>query len=899
MSSNLLNNELRTRLHEDFVRFRGEHPELETKLFVPLDNDSVTDDERSSLEFIYYNLPYSDLANKDHTFFLNLVRKTLEVRTRTSWSSEITDERFLLYVLYPRSSSEGLDGHREIFAEELLPMVEGMDLTEATLTINYWSFSKATYASTDRRTAGPLTVVKRTIGRCGEESAFTVAALRSVGIPARAVFTPRWAHSDDNHAWVEAWTGDGWHYLGACEPEPVLDKGWFTGPAARGALILTNHVGQLEMPDEPTLKQSYRPGLVNLSSRYSNTALLQARVTKDGEPLEGVRVAFHVVNYASISELIALKTDSDGQVSIHLGRGEYIVSASKDDGYMEKKASIAEGDTAVMIELGTKPFEHPEVTAFESAEDAPYLGTVSDTLLAPPAVTIEWPSITDEVMAHHEERVEKAQKLRAATKDAFVQPDNAELAGEKDMGDIKPENLSEKSLTDMLAAAMGNSGEIQHFMDRTDLPAELGEEARLRLLRTLRYKDYSDVTSDQLADHLTEAWQYSESVPAEIFDAAVLSPRLDWEFPSAWRSPVAAHWSEEEKTAFREDPVSISQWVDDNIKAVDDEDSPLGYAYPHATLELKAGNESSRNILFIAIARSLGIPARLSPLNRARQVWVAGDWIDVNPKTADDETAATESATLRLRQMNEDDALGYGSQWTLASWSGERWQTLGFYGRTFPEDDATLDLTLPAGTYRLVLSVRSDRGDVSWKTQTFSLAPGADETVPVVLPSLSVLPQEEIRLGDLKFEALDQVAQHEAAADLAARTDFDPAAYSRDQSVALLVMEPGREPTEHLLNELLARRYSIETMQDRFLVAFTEEANLEQQTLRRVLNSFKELPLAGMRLDDVHAAMDELKLTREMPLVVVLGTDNMVHLSIAGYQVGTVDQVLRTLEKEG
>ena len=162
-----------------------------------------------------------------------------------------------------------------------------------------------------------------------------------------------------------------------------------------------------------------------------------------------------------------------------------------------------------------------------------------------------------------------------------------------------------------------------------------------------------------------------------------------------------------------------------------------------------------------------------------------------------------------------------------------------------------------------------------------------------------MLPQEEIRLGDLKFEALDQVAQHEAAADLAARTDFDPAAYSRDQSVALLVMEPGREPTEHLLNELLARRYSIETMQDRFLVAFTEEANLEQQTLRRVLNSFKELPLAGMRLDDVHAAMDELKLTREMPLVVVLGTDNMVHLSIAGYQVGTVDQVLRTLEKEG
>lgn len=47
--------------------------------------------------------------------------------------------------------------------------------------------------------------MKTAYGRCGEESTFTVAALRSVGIPARQVYTPRWAHTDDNHAWVEAW----------------------------------------------------------------------------------------------------------------------------------------------------------------------------------------------------------------------------------------------------------------------------------------------------------------------------------------------------------------------------------------------------------------------------------------------------------------------------------------------------------------------------------------------------------------------------------------------------------------------------------------------------------------------------------------------------------------------
>ena len=37
----------------------------------------------------------------------------------------------------------------------------------------------------------------------------------------RQGYTPRWAHTDDNHAWVEAWVNGKWYFLGACEPEPV------------------------------------------------------------------------------------------------------------------------------------------------------------------------------------------------------------------------------------------------------------------------------------------------------------------------------------------------------------------------------------------------------------------------------------------------------------------------------------------------------------------------------------------------------------------------------------------------------------------------------------------------------------------------------------------------------
>ena len=71
-----------------------------------------------------------------------------------------------------------------------------------------------------------------------KESTFLVTALRSIGIPARQLYVPWWAHCDDNHAWVEAQVDGSWHYLGACEPEEALDRGWFyrrLGPRHGGA----------------------------------------------------------------------------------------------------------------------------------------------------------------------------------------------------------------------------------------------------------------------------------------------------------------------------------------------------------------------------------------------------------------------------------------------------------------------------------------------------------------------------------------------------------------------------------------------------------------------------------------------------------------------------------------
>ena len=83
------------------------------------------------------------------------------------------------------------------------------------LAVNYWCAAQASYEASDERTQSPLSVYRSGSGRCGEESTFLVSVLRSVGTPARQVYVPRWAHCDDNHAWVEVLRGGNLAFSGS------------------------------------------------------------------------------------------------------------------------------------------------------------------------------------------------------------------------------------------------------------------------------------------------------------------------------------------------------------------------------------------------------------------------------------------------------------------------------------------------------------------------------------------------------------------------------------------------------------------------------------------------------------------------------------------------------------
>jgi hypothetical protein len=195
----------RKQVQEQFKKRKVEVRRRNSALFSVFENDGLSVAQREALEFLYACMPLCDLADYTGEFFLRQVDAAFRAREYFPWGKTIPDDIFRHFVLVYRVNNEYLDTARTAFFEELKERIENLSMYEAALEVNHWCHEKVAYRGADARTSAPLALVKTSWGHCGEESTFTTAALRAVGIPARQCYTPRWVHTDDNHAWVEVW----------------------------------------------------------------------------------------------------------------------------------------------------------------------------------------------------------------------------------------------------------------------------------------------------------------------------------------------------------------------------------------------------------------------------------------------------------------------------------------------------------------------------------------------------------------------------------------------------------------------------------------------------------------------------------------------------------------------
>ncbi|GAB1473901.1 hypothetical protein MASR2M69_13420 [Bacteroidota bacterium] len=314
-----------------------------------------------------------------------------------AWGDSIPEDIFRHFVLPVRANNEALDSSRVVFYNELKDRVKGLSMYDAVIEVNRWCQEKVVYTPSDERTSSPLATVRTAYGRCGEESVFTVAAMRSVGIPARQVYTPRWAHTDDNHAWVEVWVAGKWYYLGACEPEPRLNVAWFSATAQRGLLMHCRVFGYYEGAED-IIRRTPVFTEINVTANYAPVSEVKIKVTDTGgNPVEGAAVDYKIYNYAELYSAISTVTDAGGLSHATLGRGDVVVWAHKDGKFGFARVTPG-GDELLEIVLN-----HSEGDVF-----------AQDLDIVPPAEGKAQADISKEERDENNRRIARGDSLRRA-----------------------------------------------------------------------------------------------------------------------------------------------------------------------------------------------------------------------------------------------------------------------------------------------------------------------------------------------------------------------------------------------------------------------------------------------------------------------------------------------------
>jgi predicted esterase len=192
--------------------------------------------QRKAMTFLVANMPDRDLKALKADFLLENVDLAYKARKQVAWGDKIPDEIFFNDVLAYSNVDEARDAWRKELYELCLPIVKDCKTpAEAAHKLNSTIYEKLKVRySTQRKQPhqSPKESMESGLASCTGLSILLSDACRSVSIPARLAGTPLWVDKSGNHTWVEIWD-DGWHFTGACEPDPKgLDRGWFVGKAA-------------------------------------------------------------------------------------------------------------------------------------------------------------------------------------------------------------------------------------------------------------------------------------------------------------------------------------------------------------------------------------------------------------------------------------------------------------------------------------------------------------------------------------------------------------------------------------------------------------------------------------------------------------------------------------------
>ena len=832
---------------------------------VDLDAMGLTAVEKEALQFLYAYMPLGDVVNHTPEYYLEHYQMMMKAREEMPWGKSVPERELRHFVLPVRVNNENLDSSRVVFYNELAPRIKNMSMMEAVLEVNHWCHEKAVYMPSDRRTSSPLATVKTAYGRCGEESTLLVAALRSVGIPARQVYTPRWAHTDSNHAWVEAWIDGSWYFLGACEPEPVLNLGWFNAPASRGMLMHTNVFGKYNGPEE-IVRETALYTEINVIEHYApESAAAQITVVDmDGNPVEDARVTFKIYNYSEFNSVAYKLTDSEGKTSLTAGLGDMMIHVSKDGRFGFKKITYGqESDVVIALE-------------YENGSDIAHI----EMEVVPPVENAQLPDVTDEQRAENTCRMEYEDSLRNAYVATFYTAQTGLEYAKKFEKKYWPDQ--DKRIADLLVASRGNHKEITDFLEEADQKGKLSHA--YQLLETLAQKDLRDTPKSVLDDHLYFTPEGECSLDY------VACPRVDTELLRPYREYFQTNIPQSLADTVVNNTALFVKWCKDNLTMHDNISLRYVQLDPKRVWETRVADKGSREIFFVAVCRRFEVPAWMDPVTRVVKYVNGEDMLvyDVDFDAEEQIVAPKGKLQLTYNEIPLLDDPKYQTHFTISKYVDGEFQLQNYKG-TWAELFRK-PKEMDCGYYMLVSGSRMSGGNVFADVEYFTIEEGKTTVEELVMRDIA----DQIRVigsfdSEMKYMSV-------TPADAEVKAEKSVLETTGRGYFAVALVDYGTEPTNHAFMDISAVKAELEAWGRPILVVFATEDDYRKfraQDFNLPSTVHFGIDINGQMRDMIATEMKLAKGGR-LPLIVMADTFNRVVFFSQGYSIGLGESLVKT-----
>lgn len=305
---------------------------------------------------------------------------------------------------------------------------------------------------------------------------------------------------------------------------------------------------------------------------------------------------------------------------------------------------------------------------------------------------------------------------------------------------------------------------------------------------------------------------------------------------------------------------------------------------PIGVYQARMADVRSRNIFFVALARTLGIDARKDPVTGKIQYKADGQWVDVDFEASSQVVAPTGTLVLNYEPTAILANPGYYSHFTVSKIENGRTKLLSF-------DEGQVDMgggvswanifkkgtSLDVGDYVLVSGNRLSDGSVPVTMQQFSVKEGETTTLDLRI----TIPEDRLSV----------IGSFDAETKYKVEPDSEPVSVLSTTGRGFYViglLTPRQEPSVHAINDIIAAKAKLESWNRPILLLTTAEGLgwLKEYSASLPSNIHLGIIPDGLDLKD-----------RRMPYFLLADTFNRVFFTTEGYTIGLGDQLVTAIAK--